>query len=389
MIPDRRRTALVLSGGGSYAAYEVGVMKALFSGHSPATGYQPFKPDIIVASGAGAINAGILAAHDERGLVEAVNALDQIWINHLSEATSGCGNGIYRVRGLSPEFFNPGCYWSKPLGVLRDAVDDGLRAAVGAVSLAASPSRLLDPLAAFRLNAFIDVEPLLKSVQQFIPLERLRNTRQHLRIATTNARTGQIRIFNENDIAQLGHAPFLASAAFPSFFPPREIEGDPYIDASLLMDTPLRPAFTEAEDLHVIYMDPNIGRIERIRLQSSVDVFDRIRVVRLAYAINQDIRTVRAINRGLKVMEGADSSEPLNEEDVQCFLRTAGRIYRRIREGKPYLKLRIHRYHPAEDLGESLGFLNLNVDHVRRIIDRGYHDAVAYDPVKSRSVLAS
>jgi len=389
MIPDRRRTALVLSGGGSYAAYEVGVMKALFAGHSPATGYQPFEPDIIVASGAGALNAGVLAAHDERGLEEAVRALEHIWINHISETASSCGNGIYRVRGLSSEFFNPGCYWSKPLGVLRDALDDGLRAVVGTASLAASPSRLLDPLGAFRLDAFIDVEPLLKSVQQFIPLERLRNTRQHLRIATTNARTGQIRIFNETEIVRLGHAPFLASAALPGFFPPREIEGDPYIDASLLMDTPLRPAFTEAEDLHVIYMDPNIGRIERTRLQSSVDVFDRIRVVRLAYAINQDIRTVRAINRGLKVMESAGGNGPLTKEDIECFLRTAGRIYRRITEGKPYSKLTIHRYHPSEDLGESLGFLNLNVDHVRRIIDRGYHDAVAYDPVKSRSVLPS
>jgi len=332
-------------------------MKALFAGHSPATRYQPFEPDIIVASGAGALNAGVLAANDKRGLVEAVIALEHIWINHISEATSGCGNGIYRIRGLSSEFFNPGCYWSKPFGVLRDAINDGLRAAVGAASLAVSPSCLLDPLAAFRLDAFIDVEPLLKSVQQFIPLERLRNTRQRLRIATTNARTGEIRIFNENDIAQIGHAPFLASAALPGFFPPCEIEGDPYIDASLLMDTPLRPAFTEAEDLHVIYMDPDIGRIEGTRLRSSVDEFDRVRVVRLAYAINQDIRTARAINRGIKVMEMTGSNEPLTKHDIECFLRTAGRIYRRVREGKPYSKLTIHRYHPSEDLGESLGFL--------------------------------
>src|SRR5262249_1271999 len=150
--------------------------------------------------------------------------------------------------------------------VLGDAIDDGLRAAIATASLAASPWRLLDPLAEFRLSAFLDPEPLLKSVHRFIPLEGLRNTRQSLRIAATNARTGEVRIFDQNDVVRLGLTPVLASAASAIFFPPQQIEGDPYIDASLLMDTPLRPAFTEAEVLHVIYMDPDIRNFERTQL---------------------------------------------------------------------------------------------------------------------------
>jgi predicted acylesterase/phospholipase RssA len=39
--PGLGKQALILSGGAVYAAYEVGVMKALFQGESPATDYQP------------------------------------------------------------------------------------------------------------------------------------------------------------------------------------------------------------------------------------------------------------------------------------------------------------------------------------------------------------
>ena len=36
---DRSTTSLILTGAGSYSAYEVGVMAALFAGHSSSTGY--------------------------------------------------------------------------------------------------------------------------------------------------------------------------------------------------------------------------------------------------------------------------------------------------------------------------------------------------------------
>jgi len=38
--------AVILSGGGASGAYEVGVLKGLFAGDSPATNYTPLMPDI-------------------------------------------------------------------------------------------------------------------------------------------------------------------------------------------------------------------------------------------------------------------------------------------------------------------------------------------------------
>jgi predicted acylesterase/phospholipase RssA len=281
------------------------------------------------------------------------------------------------------------CYRSRPLGLISDVFDDAFRAGAETASLAASPSRLLDPLAEFNLSAFVDINPFLESVKQLIPLEGLRKTQQHLRIIATDMTTGNVRIFNENDVARLGHGPFLASTALPVFFPPHEIEGDLYVDGSTLMKTPLIPTIREADDLHMIYMDPDVNRINRSRLESAIDVIDRILVVQFADALNQDIETARDINLGIDVVERASAGERLNDEDVQAFLKTADRIYTRILEGNPYRKVTIHRYHPRDDLGESLGVMNVDLDHLRRLIDRGYQDAVAYDPVASGSVLAS
>lgn len=365
-------------------------MKALFLGHSPATRYRPFEPDMIVGTAAGALNAGVLASHDAQGLPAAVEVLEDVWLNQIAEgAPRRCGNGAYRVRGLPFEFFDANCYRSRPLGLIRDVFDDAFHAAAGTASLAASPSLLRHPLAWLRLSDFIDITPLLESLNRLIPLDGLRNTRQQLRIVAMNLRTGNIRIFDESETARLGHDPFLASTAIPVFFPPHNVEGDPYTDGSSLMNTPFIPAIREAEELHVIYMDPDVSRIDRVRLQSTIDVLDRILVVQFADAVNRDIRTARDINRTIDIIERAGNGEQLTDEAIQAFLRTARRIYDRISEGNPYRKITIHRYHPRDDLGESLGLMNINVDRLRRLIDRGYHDAVAYDPVASGSILPS
>lgn len=51
-------TALVLAGGGARGAYQVGVLRGLMDLGIPLPHF-----DILVGSSAGAINAGVLAAH--------------------------------------------------------------------------------------------------------------------------------------------------------------------------------------------------------------------------------------------------------------------------------------------------------------------------------------
>jgi predicted acylesterase/phospholipase RssA len=64
MTPDGNsvvKAGLVLSGGGAFGAYEVGAIKALYSGHSRATAGAPLDPDIFVGTSVGNFNAAVLA----------------------------------------------------------------------------------------------------------------------------------------------------------------------------------------------------------------------------------------------------------------------------------------------------------------------------------------
>ncbi len=76
MIPEtnrRPRTALVLSGGGARAAYQVGVLRGLADLGVLSSGF-----DVLVGSSAGSINAGALAARAE-DLDKAVDTLERVW----------------------------------------------------------------------------------------------------------------------------------------------------------------------------------------------------------------------------------------------------------------------------------------------------------------------
>ena len=74
---DGSKNALILSGGGARAAYQVGVLKALAE-ILPEGACNPFP--IICGTSAGAINAVTLAAH-EGCFAEAVTELEQTWTN--------------------------------------------------------------------------------------------------------------------------------------------------------------------------------------------------------------------------------------------------------------------------------------------------------------------
>ena len=68
------KEALILSSGGANGAYEVGVMRGLFSGESPATGYLPLDPDVFKGSSIGALNAAVMVSQLEEA--EYLTAID-------------------------------------------------------------------------------------------------------------------------------------------------------------------------------------------------------------------------------------------------------------------------------------------------------------------------
>jgi NTE family protein len=137
-------TALVLSGGGARAAYQVGVLRAISRLRR-----QALRPDlwpanpfgVICGTSAGALNAMALAAHADR-FDEAVENLVQVWQNFSAEQ-------VYRADSL---------------GVIRSGAQWLTMLSVGWV---------IARWRRARPRSLLDNTPLQALLEQMVPLERL------------------------------------------------------------------------------------------------------------------------------------------------------------------------------------------------------------------------
>jgi predicted acylesterase/phospholipase RssA len=386
--------AVILSGGGAYGAYEVGVMKAVFNGQSAATGYRPLNAGVFTGTSAGALNAAYMTAQPGADSASTVRELERIWINDISDNPQNCGNGVYRLRGDPFRYFEPACIALNPVEPLTAAADDAAYFAQYVFSRglnflrssAGFPERALQ---LFDMSAFISIEPLKQTIRRMLRFECIRRSDRLLRVAATNWSTGKVKIFGNEDMTdELGPQILQASAATPGIFPPVRIAGDTYVDGGVVMNTPLLLAIKAgATTLHVIYLDPDIQSIPIRRLQNTLDTFMKMFAVMLATIANEDIDHALEINRGLKLIERAAAGETLSIPELQGLVRFAGWVEGQVRHGLPYKKLTIHRYRPHRELGGSLGMLNFDQEVILGFIERGFNDAVNHDCECNKCVL--
>lgn len=113
------KTALILSGGGARAAYQVGVLQAL-ADVLPDNCENPFP--IICGTSAGAINALAIAAH-KGNFKSAVNALAYMWQNlDIGQVYLHGWSDIFKGLGyLGLSLFNEGIGRRRPLSLLDNA----------------------------------------------------------------------------------------------------------------------------------------------------------------------------------------------------------------------------------------------------------------------------
>src|SRR5690242_15906006 len=100
----RDRHAVVLAGGGSFGAFEIGVLKALANGQSPATGGKRLNAAIFTGTSVGAYNAAVLASRSQMEMNAAVKNLESIWLNRISGELAD--NGVLRIRGVPWSLFD-------------------------------------------------------------------------------------------------------------------------------------------------------------------------------------------------------------------------------------------------------------------------------------------
>jgi len=222
-----QKTALVLPGGGSRAAYQVGVLKAV-SEFLPVRAANPFP--ILVGTSAGAINATELAIHAQRFRV-AVGHLDRVWRNF----------SVPQVFDAStPTMLKDGLHW--------------LLALISGGWLVSPPPSLFDnsPLRTLLSNNF-NFACIDRSIEQgylhalAISGAAYHGSRSMFFYQSKSDQQPWVRARHAGTAAQIDLDHLMASVAVPFLFPPVKIAGTPfgdgfYGDGSMRQSTPFSPA---------------------------------------------------------------------------------------------------------------------------------------------------
>ncbi len=222
--PQRGELALVMSGGGALAAYQVGLLCHL------ASHYPQLKVPIVTGVSAGAVNAAALACN-EGVFAERVAGLAEAWRSLRVEK-------VFRVNGL--HLFARVLRW-------------GIRLVSGGQHTVARPPSLLDttPLREFLCGLLCAPDGTLRGIERNLEAGELRalaitassyGTEQSVtwvqdRNSPPWARAHRI---SRRAVMTIDHV--LASTALPFVFPPVQVDGQWFGDGGIRMTAPFSPA---------------------------------------------------------------------------------------------------------------------------------------------------
>lgn len=220
--------ALILSGGGARAAYQVGVLSAV-NELLPSSTHNPFP--VICGTSAGAINALALATHTGH-FYEAVEDLNNIWRDLKTERVfkTSWGDLIGGGSRLAMSLFNEGIGKNKSIALLDN-----------------------QPLSEF-LASHIDFSQLQKGIDS--------GDLKAICVTAMNYSSGESVSFFQGDdsvdewrryrrtgvSSELSLQHLMASAAIPGIFPAVKLGDDFYADGALRQVAPISPALHMGAD---------------------------------------------------------------------------------------------------------------------------------------------
>ena len=210
-LATRRKdtVAFVFSGGGPLGALQVGMLKALYE--------HDLRPDLVVGTSAGALNATWTAFDPSP---EGVQRLESTW-RRMKDADLFPGGGRFKAS------------WARML------------------------------VRGNRLHENIGIR---RQIETSLGRPRFEDAQIPLAVTATDLETGAEKVFNTGDIVE----PLLASTAMPGIFPPVPIGGRNYIDGGVANNVPIAPA-VDMGATTVYVMDATSHSRQRRPLNRPVD----------------------------------------------------------------------------------------------------------------------
>jgi NTE family protein len=347
---ERRRTAMILSGGGARGAYEVGVLWYIFDDLTRMRGGPP-RIDILSGTSVGAINACFLAAHLTDPVL-GMRRLVDLWTE--LQLTRVLGFGMRQFVNLPR--------------LLLGGTPDG--------------------------TGLFDVRPMADLVQREISWRAVtrclrRRLLRTLSVSCTEVSTGRTVVFMQtapNAVIpatapprtlfradRIGPPHALASAAIPILFPPVRIDKELYLDGGLRQNTPIAPAlrlgathiFAIGGSREVKGVSMSEGGSQNLDAPGIAFLLGKVLNAFLLDHIDVDIELLTRLNNVLG--DGARAYGPEFGERMSAEAhRRAAPAYRHVQ----CLSLR-----PSEDIG------TLASEHVRKARFRG-------DPIVTKKLLS-
>lgn len=384
--------AVLFSGGGANAAYEVGVVKALAYEPSQHVASSPIEPDIYTGISIGSLNAVVMASKADRGAKVASDYLERLWRERIAGPSGVHGNGIFRFR-LNPfQYLDPRTWLTpdpEPFGnFMTDALllaRETFRRTAQFISSEESFEEIA--LRVTDLSSGIDFQPLSRLVREAVEIEKIPTAPARLRVTAANWESGHPEVFGNEDLkGENGYQAIVAAAAIPGVVPSQRIRDTLFVAGAVLSDTPLVPAIRaagESDDggerelvIHAIYFDPETARVPSSGTPSTLVSSIRLYTIAFSRSVNGDLERARSVNERLAIRDTL-APDAKDHEAARVVLEDMASDL----EGK--IKLTVHRYRPSRASSELFGLLQFDRERIEQQIEAGYHDARHHDCKKA------
>ncbi|HSK75791.1 MAG TPA: patatin-like phospholipase family protein [Thermoanaerobaculia bacterium] len=363
--------AIVLSGGGARAAYQVGVVRCL------AKNLPHLRFPIITGVSAGAINAAFFASHPGP-LAEAASALCDLWAGLQVE-------DIFRVdtTSLARHFTR----WASRL---------------------VSGGTAMTP----EVRGLVDTRPLYTTLQrasatvdgEIIGIERNleRGTLKAVALTALNYSTGQTVTWVQGDHTDIWNQPqrrsvharisvdhIMASAALPLFFPAVRLGNDWYGDGGVRLSAPIAPALrlgaTRILAISPRY-DPSFEEAERPKTHGyppPAQILGHLMDAIFLDVLDEDVRRLKSLNPLIAKLPPEERGG-LRPVDIRVLRpsRDLGQLASQYEPRLPpafrYLTRSLGT--KETDTSDFLSMLMFQPDYLQKLIEIGEEDAAAQLP---------
>lgn len=261
------QTVLVLQGGGALGAYQFGVYQGLHEAG--------IEPDWVIGTSIGAINAALIAGNPPDRRLERMEAFwervthrgPSSWWAHLAPEGARAQQKLEVVLGGLSGFYQPN--W----------------ASWGSDQLALGSEHA----------AFYSTRALRHTLEGLLDTRLLAHGPMRMTVGAVNARTGQMRYF-DNQREALGLDAVMASGALAPAFGAVHIDGEPYWDGGLYSNSPIEVVLDDRPRRDALIFSAQLWRAEGAEPQSLAAVQERLKDVQFASRADSHIERQRQLH---------------------------------------------------------------------------------------------